>query len=89
MRRNDVGISTDQVMTLLDQVEDKLKGLNGLTEKNVSTNDKDKASRKAEISRRLLFAAHLAKTAELEIMNQYHIFKGEDPPKITPTGGNG
>lgn len=50
---------------------------------NIEVNNRRVNSEKAEINRRLLYAAHLADAARLDIMSQYHRFKGENPPFLS------
>jgi hypothetical protein len=88
-RRNDIPLNTARAVTLLDEAAEWMEDLDGITERNVlNNNNKAASARKAEISRRLLYAAHLADAARLEIMNQYFTFKGEETPTVIPNGGN-
>jgi hypothetical protein len=69
--------------TLLDDIRDVLDGLDG-QHRNVEGNNKKRAGHSAAISREILYAAHLAKTLELAILNEWHAFKGQSVPSITP-----
>jgi hypothetical protein len=83
-RRDDLPIDTSKVLILLDQIEDHLSDLDGLNVRDMVSNNKQLNQRMAAVSRQLLMAAHLCDTAKLEVMNQYHRFKGEEPPMIVP-----
>lgn len=70
---------------LLDMIEDlreKVEKLDG-SRANIEVSSKQVNSRKAQINRDLLYAAHLADLVRVDIMNHYHRFKGETPPYIT------
>ena len=74
-------IDTSPALNCLDELREMLENLNGERE-NLEANSKRVNSHKAEVNRRLLYAAHLAKVIEVEILSQYHVFKGEDPPLL-------
>lgn len=70
---------------LLDMIEDlreKVEKLDG-SRANIEVSSKQVNSRKAQINRDLLYAAHLADLVRVDIMSHYHRFKGETPPYIT------
>lgn len=83
-----MGINIDHALVLMDQIEDRLQGLQGLSEADM-LNTADKSSRKAEVARRLLYAAHLAHMVEADIISQYHAFRGENVPLIIPSPTEG
>lgn len=68
-----------RALNLLEEARILCREVDGERRVNPSMepNSKKRASENADISRSLLFAAHLADNARIEILNQYHQFKGE------------
>lgn len=68
-------------LALLDEVRALVHSLDGALV-NVEVKSKSLNAAKAEISKKLLYASHVADMARVDIMSQYHRFKGEAPPII-------
>lgn len=68
-----------RALNLLEEARTLCGDVDGQRRVNPSMepNSKRRASENADISRSLLFAAHLADNVRIEILNQYHLFKGE------------
>ena len=71
-------------LTLLDDARAMIEALDGAPMNIDGDNNKERMRRNSQRSRDLLFAAHLADLARADILNQYHRFKGENPPAIVP-----
>lgn len=69
--------------SLVDKLSAEVDALHN-RERNEESNNKEKMRANANTSRDLLFAAHLAEVLKVEILNEYHAFKGQDAPRITP-----
>lgn len=74
-------IDMSTVFRLLDDVRGIAEEMDG-AKVDIQINNKSVMASKSRINKQLLYAAHLTDLARLEIMNQYHSFKGEDPPTI-------
>jgi hypothetical protein len=75
-------INTKGAQALLDEAREILVELEG-TRPNIEVSTKEINSAKAEAQRKLLYAAHLADAARLDIMSLYHRFKGQIPPRVS------
>jgi hypothetical protein len=76
-----------RAMKLLDEARELCASVDGSRRVNPTDepNSKIRASKNAEISRTLLYGAHVADLARAEILNSYHSFKGEENvPTINP-----
>ena len=69
-------------LELLDEVTDYIQKLDGVTVNIETTKSKELNKAKSDISKQLLYAAHLADLARAAVLNEYHKFKGENPPSI-------
>ena len=69
-------------LELLDEVTDYVQKLDGTTVDSDNIRSKDLNKTKADISRQLLYAAHLMDLARAAVLNEYYKFKGENPPEI-------
>lgn len=67
------------LLEVLDELRGEIESLNG-SRVNIEVRSKQVNAEKAEINRKLLYVAHLFDAAKVEVMSQYHRFKGEDPP---------
>lgn len=72
------------VMKLLDDARGIAEEMHGQKVNIEGLNNKGVMSSKAHINKQLLYGAHLADLARAEMLNQYHTFKGENPPQIIP-----
>ena len=63
-------------LALIEELEDLVKGLDG-ERPNIEVSNKDVMRRKAEVQRKLLYAAHLADCVKVDITSHYHRFKGQ------------
>ena len=70
------------LLVMLDKLRAKVVELDG-RRLNIEVRSKQVNAEKAEINRKLLYLAHLADVAKVDIMSHYHRFKGENPPWIT------
>lgn len=77
-------LNMKNAITLLDDARAMLFELDGAPLNVDGDNNKNRMRKNAERSRDLLFAAHLCDLARAEVTNQYHLFKGENPPSIVP-----
>lgn len=75
-------ISTDEALKILEDAHALAEELNGLDERNIESNNKTTTATKARVSNELLFLAHLCDNARVEVLNQYHAFKGKNPPQV-------
>lgn len=71
------------VTQMLREVDDLTDALHGAPLNIDADNNKDRMRLNAQRSRDLLYAAHLADLIRAEILNQYHRFKGQNPPSLT------
>lgn len=73
-------VDLSRAMKLLSDTGDLCDSIDGERRVNPSmeSNSKKRAAANADISRTLLYAAHMADLARIEILNQYHMFKGEE-----------
>lgn len=77
-------LDMSRVIKLLDRVDDDIDWLDGINLRDLLVKDQQLSARKAEVSRRLLWTAQLLDNARLEVLNQYHEFRGEENvPHIT------
>lgn len=67
------------LLALLDELRERVVELDG-SRVNIEVRSRQVNAEKAEINRKLLYVAHLFDAAKVEVMSQYHRFKGEDPP---------
>jgi len=77
-----VQLDMSDLLIMVDDLRERVVDLDG-TSLNIEVRNKEVNSQKAEINRRLLYAAHLAHLVEADIMSHYHRFKGENPPWIS------
>lgn len=75
-------INTNEALKILEDAHALAEKLNGLDEANIE-HDRQRSAVKAQISNQLLYLAHLCDVARVEAMNQYHVFKGKQPPSVT------
>lgn len=71
-----------QTLALLEEVRELVERLDNSPLNIEGSNNKEVMRRKAQASRQLLYAAHVADLTRAEILSQYHKFKGETPPLI-------
>lgn len=76
-----VRLDMHDLLAMLAELRERVVDLDG-TKVNIEVRSKEVNSEKAEVNRKLLYAAHLAHLVEADIMSHYHRFKGEDPPYI-------
>jgi hypothetical protein len=76
--KDDQTLDFDGVIALMDRVRVVTDKHQGQSQNVEGGNNQERTRRNAEISRELLWAAHLLKAAELEMLSQYHVFKGQD-----------
>lgn len=74
-------LNVQGTLALLDEVREIVQGLDK-TRPNIEVSSKDVMREKAEVQRKLLYAAHMADCARIDIMSHYHRFKGQNPPRI-------
>lgn len=67
------------VLKLLDDARGIAEEMHG-QKVNIEGANKEVMTRKSRINKQLLYGSHLTDLARAEFMNQYHRFKGEDPP---------
>lgn len=77
-------VDMTDALELLDRCRAIVASLDGISPDEQTPNNKERMRLNAERSRNLLFAAHLADVARVEITNQYHRFKGESAPSVSP-----
>jgi hypothetical protein len=77
-------LNLKHTLILLDDARAMLEDLDGAPLNVDGDNNKDRMRANSKRSKDLLFAAHLADLVRADIMNQYHRFKGENPPRIIP-----
>lgn len=82
MTDDDKTLTMVNALQLLDEAKGAIEHLDGSPLNVGKSNDKNLTRDRAKRSRDLLYAAHLADAARLEILNQYHKFKGETPPTV-------
>lgn len=75
-------IDTSEALKILEDAHALAEDLNDLDEVNVNTKDRARAERRAKVSSDLLYLAHLCDAARIEVMNQYHGFRGKTPPAV-------
>lgn len=75
-------IEMHDLLVILDELREKVVELDG-SRVNIEVKNKQVNSEKAEINRRMLYAAHLADLVKIDLMSHYHRFKGEHPPWIS------
>ena len=73
---DDMRFDATQVSQLLQEAEDRMRDLAEDTV-SVDRNARLNSSERAEITKELLFIAHLCRKAEIVVLDQYHAFKGE------------
>lgn len=67
-------IDSREVVRILEEAADRIEAMDG-----VQDMDSDRgldSKQRAEISKELLFIAHLCRKAETLVLDQYHVFKG-------------
>lgn len=69
-------------LKLMDEARELVAELDGQPLNVDADNNKDRMRRNAERSRDLLYAAHVVDLARADVLNQYHRFKGAEPPQI-------
>ncbi len=70
------------LLALLDEVRTLAEQLDG-AKVDIQINNKRVMATKSQTNKTLLYTAHLADLVKCEVMNQYYVFKGENPPTIT------
>ena len=76
-------LNMDNALNLLTEVQGIVARLNGEPAINAEAdNNKARMRASAQRSRDLLYAAHLADLCRAEILNEYHRFKGMNPPTV-------
>lgn len=78
---SDDRLDMTDTLELLDEVRSLVQSLDGALV-NIEVKSKQVNAGKAEISKKLLYASHVADMVRVDIMSQYHRFKGENPPII-------
>ncbi len=76
-------INNDEALKILEDAHALATKLNGLDKTNVESNNRETTKHRAQISSDLLYLAHLCDNARVEVLNQYHTFKGKVPPQVT------
>lgn len=76
-------VNMRRTITLLEEVLGYVEDLDGVRVNIEGATSKDLNRQKADITKRLLYAAHLADMARVAVMSEYHKYKGEKPPTIT------
>ena len=71
-----------ETLKLIDELRDIVVDMDGQKINVEGSNNKELTRQKAIVSKNLLYAAHVADLARASVMTQYHVFKGEDPPRI-------
>jgi hypothetical protein len=80
--RTDERLSMQAALRLLDEVRELVVDLDDAPINVEGDNNKNRMRTNAQRSKDLLYAAHLADVLRLEILNQYHRFKGQNPPLL-------
>lgn len=81
---SDDALDMKHTLVLLEDVRAMLDDLDGASLNVEGDNNKARMRERSERSKQLLYAAHLADLVRADIMNQYHRFKGGNPPHILP-----
>lgn len=76
-------IEMTEALKMIEDAHALAEKMNGLDETDANTNDKRKSAERAKISSDLLLLAHLCDSARVEVMNQYHGFKGKPTPRVS------
>lgn len=71
-----MSVNMQQVNATLDELAGLIDQLDGIDPNQEQPNNKVKMATKAQQSADLLYAAHLAKRLEMQILDQYHAWKG-------------
>jgi hypothetical protein len=72
--------NAENLLTEIRGMLDKLDGSYGVNAE--ADNNKKRMRYSAMMSQNLLYSAHLADSLRLEVMNEYHRFKGHDAPRV-------
>lgn len=70
------------VRSLLAELGELVDRLDGVSLNVEGENNKSRMRANAERSRELLYSAHLGDLLRVEMLSQYHRFKGQDPPHL-------
>ena len=68
---------------LLDKLTTYVDSLDGAEPQYEFGNNKERMRATSALSRDLLYAGHLADALRLEILNQYHHWRGQPAPRVT------
>lgn len=72
--------NAETLLTEIGAMVAKLDGSYGVNAEQ--DNNKKRMRYSAQMSQNLLYAAHLADNLRVEILNEYHRFKGQDAPSV-------
>lgn len=76
-------VDMTRAIELLGEATAIAEQLDGIAKDEQTPNNKERMNSNAQRSRLLMYGAHVADLARAEILNQFYVFRGEDPPKIT------